>query len=369
MKLVELPDTVHGRLMESVHISGYSFERACSELDWLLDEDRWRTVGEGFSNINDFLATIDFSGFRVAIEQRKKLNKRLKKLGASSRKAAKMLGVDPETVRRDVDAANAADSVKKVKEIKASEDVSAANAAPPPAWFQDAEVNPADLAQKETKKAEKTAKREAAREEYAARKESGGRVDELQSLVAEGKRFSVIYADPPWEFKVYSGKGKERSAERHYDTMTIDVIKALPVEALAAENCALFLWAVNPELPGALDVIRAWGFDYKTLGFVWIKQNRSGEGLFTGMGYWTRANAEPCLLATRGSPLRLAMDVPQVILAPVREHSRKPDETVPRIERLLAGPYLELFAREERAGWTTWGNEIERGEFEEEAAE
>lgn len=208
---------------------------------------------------------------------------------------------------------------------------------------------------------------EQAREAYEERKTAGANVADLQGLIDAGQRFPVIYADPPWEFKVYSGKGKMRSAERHYDTMSLDDIAALPVDKLAAENCALFLWAVMPELPGALDLIKAWGFNYKTAGFVWVKQNRSGEGLFTGMGYWTRANAEVCLLATRGSPQRLAMDVHQVIMSPVREHSRKPDEAAPRISRLLAGPYLELFAREPRHGWTTWGNEIERSDFVEAA--
>lgn len=197
-----------------------------------------------------------------------------------------------------------------------------------------------------------------ARRDYEARKEQGGHAEDLLALVRDGKRFQVIYADPPWEFSVYSGKGAERSAERHYDTMTLEQIAKLPIADLADENCALFVWAVMPELPGAIDLIRKWGFVYKTVAFTWVKQNRSGEGLFTGMGYWTRANAEVCLLATRGAPQRLAMDVHQVIMAPVREHSRKPDETVPRIERLLAGPYIELFARETRPGWTTWGNEV-----------
>jgi N6-adenosine-specific RNA methylase IME4 len=110
---------------------------------------------------------------------------------------------------------------------------------------------------------------------------------------------------------------------------------------------------------GAFAVIEAWGFEYKTVGLNWIKQNRRGEGIFTGMSYWTRANSELCLLATRGSPQRLAMDVRQVIMAPVGEHSEKPEEAHKRIERLVTGPYLELFARAERPGWTTWGNVVE----------
>ena len=113
-----------------------------------------------------------------------------------------------------------------------------------------------------------------------------------------------------------------------------------------------------PELPGALEVIKAWGFEYKTAGFTWVKQNKSGEGLFTGMGYWTRSNAEICLFATRGSPQRMAKDVSQVILSRVGEHSAKPQEARRRIERLLLGPYLELFARSPANGWVTWGNEI-----------
>ena len=197
------------------------------------------------------------------------------------------------------------------------------------------------------------------REGYRARTEHGATVADLEALLSAGKRFGVVYPDPPWAFEVYSGKGKQRSAERHYDTWPLERIKALPVEALAADDCALLLWAVWPELDGAIDVIRAWGFESRTCGFLWVKQNPSGEGLFTGMGYHTRANTEPCLLATRGSPLRLANDVHQVVMAPVGEHSEKPAEVAQRIGRLYPGPYLELFARKPREGWTTWGNEVD----------
>jgi N6-adenosine-specific RNA methylase IME4 len=197
------------------------------------------------------------------------------------------------------------------------------------------------------------------REAYESRADAGARVDDLMAMAAAGRKFSVIYADPPWQFLVYSGKGKQRSAERHYDTSSLEAIKALPVEALAADDCALFIWGVWPELPGILDVIRAWGFEYKTCAFVWVKQNPSGDGIFTGLGYWSRSNSEFCLLATRGSPLRLDAGVSQIVLEPhPGEHSRKPEEARKRIERLLAGPYLELFARAPAVGWTCWGNEL-----------
>lgn len=203
-------------------------------------------------------------------------------------------------------------------------------------------------------------KRLLTRRKYAVEVQDGGTTDDLYALAKGSTRFRTIYADPPWTFEVYSGKGKERSAERHYDTMSLEEIAALPIEDLAADDCCLFLWCVWPELPGALKVIRSWGFEYKTAGFLWVKTNKGGEGTFTGMGYWTRANSEPCLFATRGSPDRLSADVHQVISAPVRAHSVKPDEARVRIERLVPGPYLELFGRSEHDGWTVWGNQIRR---------
>jgi len=169
--------------------------------------------------------------------------------------------------------------------------------------------------------------------------------------------YGVIYADPAWLFSVRSPKGEGRSARSHYSVMDLDAIKALPVAELAAPDCVLLMWAIDPMLPQALEVIRAWGFTYKTVGFYWMKTNRDGSP-FTGMGYWTRANPEQCLLATRGSPKRLARDVARLIVSPRREHSRKPDEVQGRIERLLPGPYVELFARQQRPAWDAWGDQI-----------
>jgi N6-adenosine-specific RNA methylase IME4 len=179
--------------------------------------------------------------------------------------------------------------------------------------------------------------------------------------------YGAIYADPPWQFKVWSAKGTGRSAEQHYAVMDDDSLLALPVADLMAVDSVLFLWTTWPHLPLALRLIERWGFEYKTCAFDWMKADVSTLNLFSGpvdpymgMGHWTRANSEPCLLATRGKPKRLNADVRQGIIAPRREHSRKPDGVHERIERLVAGPYLELFARQKRAGWDVWGNQTDK---------
>jgi len=180
--------------------------------------------------------------------------------------------------------------------------------------------------------------------------------------------FGAILADPPWAFATWSDRGKGRSAEQHYPVMEFRDLALLPVEKLAAPDCVLFLWTTWPRLIQGLHLIAAWGFEYKTCGFDWMKADVRQIDLFRddadsaiGMGYWTRANTEPCLLATRGKPRRLHTDVRQSIIAPRREHSRKPEDVHERIERLVAGPYLELFAREStRPDWTFFGNETTR---------
>ena len=173
-------------------------------------------------------------------------------------------------------------------------------------------------------------------------------------------KYNIIYADPPWSYRTYSKKGQGRSAESHYPTMSIDEIKALPVSDLAANDCALFMWITFPCLYEALEVLSAWGFSYKTVAFTWVKQNRKSDGLFTGMGYWTRANAELCILATKGHPKRISASVHQIIMSHIEEHSKKPEEARSRIVQLMGDiPRVELFARQSPEGWDVWGNEVE----------
>jgi N6-adenosine-specific RNA methylase IME4 len=184
----------------------------------------------------------------------------------------------------------------------------------------------------------------------------------------EGLRrdYAAIVADPPWSFATWSEKGKDRSAENHYGVLSLADITALPVAELAGPDCCLFLWATDPLLPQALEVGRAWGFRYATVAFYWIKTGaqsvlwQSDQNFPLGMGYWTRANPEQCLLLTRGRPQRLSRKERKLIVAPRREHSRKPDETFERIERLVDGPRLELFARERRSGWDCFGDEVDK---------
>ena len=174
------------------------------------------------------------------------------------------------------------------------------------------------------------------------------------------KKYQVIYADPPWRFATYSPKGKERSAEKHYPTMTAKAISDLPVNTLAGDDCTLFLWVTMPCLLDGLAVMKAWGFQYKTVAFVWVKRNRKAETLFWGMGYWTRSNVEICLLGTKGHPSRVSASVHQVIISPVEEHSKKPNEVRERIVKLMGDvPRIEFFARQKTSGWDVWGNEVD----------
>ena len=189
-------------------------------------------------------------------------------------------------------------------------------------------------------------------------------------------RYAAIVADPPWSYACFSEKGKARSADRHYVTMAADAIEQLPVGELAACHAHLFLWITGPCLVRGmhLPVMRAWGFEPSSIGFVWIKPTRKAianggfcldEILFAkGMGHTTRQNAEYVVLGRRGKPRRLRKDVHQLIIQPRREHSRKPDEFYARVERYCTGPFVELFARQRRPGWDCWGNEIDKFEPE-----
>ena len=171
-------------------------------------------------------------------------------------------------------------------------------------------------------------------------------------------KYGVIYADPPWLYddaRTHASAGMARS---DYECMPVEKICELPIASLAADNCMLCLWGTMPKLREALAVVDAWGFQYITIGFVWVKLNPSGLGIYSGLGHWTNANAEVVLFGRKGMPRRCRRDVKQIVIAPRGRHSAKPEEVRQRIETLFEGPYLELFARKQSLGWDTWGDGV-----------
>lgn len=171
------------------------------------------------------------------------------------------------------------------------------------------------------------------------------------------KKYTIIYADPPWRYEQKTVRG---AAEKQYPTMSIEEICALPVAEIAANDSVLFLWTTFPQLKEAFRVIDAWGFKYKTLAFLWLKQNRKSNRWFYGLGFWTRSNAEICLLATRGHPKRQRANIHQFVISHIEKHSKKPDEVRDKIVQLMGDlPRIELFSRQKVSGWDAWGNEID----------
>jgi len=186
---------------------------------------------------------------------------------------------------------------------------------------------------------------------------------DLTNVVPINSGYKAILADPPWQFETYSEKGRQKSTDNHYHSISLDRLKDIELKRLCAKDCILFLWVVDHSLEVGLQLMEAWGFTYKTVGFTWVKTTRKNKPEETpekwhfGLGYWTRANPEMCLLGTIGKPKRKAKNVRQLMVAPVREHSRKPDDIYKRIESLVDGPYLELFSRTNRPGWDSIGTQ------------
>ena len=165
---------------------------------------------------------------------------------------------------------------------------------------------------------------------------------------------------PPWSYKDKRNKHPRLSggALSHYKTMNIEDIKNLPILNIVDENAILFLWVTFPNLQEGLDVIKAWGFKYKTLGFSWIKTNKNNGKPFFGIGYYTKSNCECCLIGIKGKPPKVSNSVSSVVISPREEHSKKPDEVRDRIVEFTGDvPRIELFARQSVIGWDCWGNE------------
>lgn len=170
------------------------------------------------------------------------------------------------------------------------------------------------------------------------------------------KKYNIIYADPPWMFNFANRNLKNKA--HLYQTMKPGDIIGLPIKEISDKDCVLFLWVMNSEIPLALEVIKSWGFKYKTVAFTWVK-TRKNKYHFGG-GNWTRSNPELCLLATKGKPKRISASIRNLCISSLREHSRKPDEIRDSIIKLCGDlPRIELFARVKTPGWDVWGNEVE----------
>ena len=175
------------------------------------------------------------------------------------------------------------------------------------------------------------------------------------------KKYNIIYADPPWSFKNYNNEKSNHNPDHHYSCMTMDEIKKLPVDTIADKDCVLFLWCTDPLINKQIEVINAWNFRYKTVGFYWIKENKNQTKtrFWKGPGYWTRCNPEICLLATKGSPKRIGFNVDKLVISPRDIHSKKPDIIKNKIVELCGDlPRIELFARQKTPGWDVWGNQV-----------
>lgn len=184
-------------------------------------------------------------------------------------------------------------------------------------------------------------------------------IDNFKQFTA-GKTYRTIYADPPWQFQNRTGKvAPEHKRLKRYETMSLDEIKQLPVSEAAGEKSHLYLWVPNALLPEGLEIMKAWGFEYKT-NIIWEKVRTDGQPDGRGVGFYFRNVTEILLFGIHGKnnrTLQAGRSQVNLIRSMKREHSRKPDEIIPIIEACSSGPYLELFARGDRPGWDMWGNQ------------
>lgn len=319
----------YGKLKEGMHVTGYTFERSCTTLTWLLQQNRWRQCGKGFKDINEFIDSIRMEDFKLAAEQRKKIATMIKALQpkVSNRKIAKAIGTSHQTIGRDCGGPSGPKRGKN-----SSKSNNGGGPSGPISGGQAASV--------------------VARHERV--KETQGNVaDRVAKVALDAKKlgkFSLILADPPWDDEFGACR---RSIENHYPTMEFADILELPVDEVAHDQAMLFLWATPSMIEMALTTTKAWGFEYRTQ-MVWVKPS-------IGIGKYARQRHELLLICRRGEhPAPAPEDLPDsVVEAPRGEHSEKPEVFHKIIERMYPGAEkIELFRRgRPRKGWTAWGAE------------
>ena len=344
----ENANTVYGRLLESVHISNYSTDRACDELEYLLEEDRWKQVGQGYDDISEFARSLNPKDeqMRFARDRRKKLAETLDKLGASQRATAKALGVSQTTVQNDLygrpdnklssipqetstDDANSPSVDNKLSPIRLPFQVDA----------EDVSKATKTVTQREAKDAERQQKREANAE--------------LVKSVAPlpDTKGQAILIDPPWDWGDEGDVSQFGRGDPTYKTMSIEELMEYPVSTVADANCHLYLCITNRSLPKGFALCEAWGFRYVTC-LTWCKPT-------IGMGNYFRGSTEHVLFGVRGSLGLLRRDVGTWFSAHRGDrHSAKPEELYQLIEQCSPGPWVELFQRTPRPGWIGHGAEV-----------
>jgi N6-adenosine-specific RNA methylase IME4 len=323
-------EQAYGQLREGVHITGYTFERACTRLLWLLEDGRWKKCGDGFRDINTFLGSVRFDEFKLIAEQRKRLAAKIKALQpkASNRAIAKAVGAGRRTIDRDL-GPNGPRREKNISKIK--------HGGGPNVPLSGALAAQVVARHERVKDQQETA---------------SARITRVALDARELGKFSAILADPPWDDEFGACR---RSIENHYPTMTLEQICALPVNDVAHEQAVLFLWATPAMIEMALTTAAAWGFKYRT-HLVWVKPS-------IGIGKYVRQRHELLFICRRGDhpapdPTTLSESV---IEAPRGTHSEKPERFHEIIERMYPGAEkIELFRRgPARIGWAAWGGEAQ----------
>lgn len=335
----EDPKTVYGRLLESAHISGYSFERCCTELGLLLEGDNWQKVAS-HADVNEFLRSIDLSAFNLG-DKRPQLVKRIKELQpqATQRAIAQAVRVSKTTVQMDLGGQKRPPQAKDPAPQLGSSDEAGQKKTTPSSWLSAGASEIAAFAERVEKKLDREDRRAALAEKI--RKE----------IVAPTAKYHVLYADPPWDYAYHPSNA--RLAVDHYPAMSMADLCALPVSAWCEPNAVLFLWVTSPLLEECFPVIAAWGFSYKA-SFVWDKMKHN-------VGYYNSVRHEFLLICTRGSGVPQVKKLfDSVITAERTTHSTKPPEVYEIIEALYpSGKRLELFARRRRDGWDAYGYEAD----------
>jgi N6-adenosine-specific RNA methylase IME4/predicted transcriptional regulator len=340
---MENENIVYGRLAESVHFSGYTLERAVGELKWLLEEDRWTKVGSGYSDVNVFIKSLNFSEFKFAIEQRQEIAKKLADIGASQRATAKMLGVNNATIHNDLKPVD--NSTHEQNICIEYEDVTEGNvekSTPDKNWLKKSGADVAKKAEEDTLiETRREAKKEEQYQRFSQLKEK-----ELEPLTDE---YDVIVIDPPWEMEKIQREVAPMQVGFDYPTMTIDDIKAYKLPS--APNCHVFMWITHKHLPFGFEIFKTWNVKYVCC-FVWHK-----NGGFQPFGL-PQYNCEFILYGRIGTPEFYDLKDFNVCFSANRTgHSEKPEYFYDLIKRVTAGKRTDIFNRREIPGFVRWGNE------------